>query len=108
MRKLTSLLLVVALLFLGAVIYTPTVHETSNSFKEDVDVNLNIFFDEINQTTSTLNIKEGDVLSISDLGDTTGHTFEFWIVNGVIRNDLNSSATFLATSQLEIIGVYSS
>ena len=36
-----------------------------------------------------------------------GYTFKYWIVNGVIRDDLPENHSFYVTSKLSLIGVYS-
>ncbi len=36
----------------------------------------------------------------------TGYAFAYWIVNGVVRNDLPVDHTFVVTIDLELIGVY--
>jgi len=37
----------------------------------------------------------------------SGYTFKYWVVNGVVRDDLPVNHTFYVTSSLNLIGVYS-
>jgi len=67
------------------------------------------YFDASNQTTNTLTEKAyASKLSLdTQLGSLTNYSFDFWVVNDVVRRDLDLTHQFVVTGNMEITGVFS-
>ena len=76
--------------------------------KEDVTVTVTTYFSEDNQIHTVLDdFKYGDVLSFDNsLSELAGYEFVFWVVNGVVRSDLDIDNEFIITKDLELVGIF--
>jgi hypothetical protein len=76
-----------------------------------VDVTLTSYFDATNHPTTTFTGATaktyGTTLSLAgDLESRSGYAFAFWIVNGVVRQDLAVDAIFVMTNGLDLKAVF--
>ncbi|MBN3490754.1 hypothetical protein JV173_04415 [Acholeplasma equirhinis] len=102
MKKLLSLLMIFVLGF----IMIFSLAEKSYAAEGDVTVHISIFFDEGEPTEIEIDVPKGQVIDISNLGEVSEEDFAFWIVNGVVRHDLDSNARVLATQDLVLYAVF--
>jgi hypothetical protein len=102
-KKLTILMFIVfGLLFAG----TSVVH-ASNPGVSNVEVKVTSVFDQENPNIVTnINAVFGSTLSISPTGR-TDFRFAYWVVNGVVRQDLPYETEFRITSKLSLVAVFS-
>lgn len=105
MKKLFALFLVLfSLGFVSSALLT--VEATSGN----VDLTITAIFDEGNKVTfPVINKEYGTTVTHAEaVGGITssGYEFVFWIVNGIVRADLDESATFTVTSRLNLQAVY--
>jgi len=77
------------------------------AFGENITVNFLTSFDDSNKeledSTDTLNI--GDVISL-DSSDYSSYTFAFWVINGVVREDMNATSSIVVQSSMTIHAVF--
>lgn len=74
------------------------------------DVTVISFFSSTNKPETVIEDKSyGSKLSVSgSLGTLEGYSFDFWVVNGIVRRDLALNHEFVITGNMEIMGVFSS
>jgi hypothetical protein len=108
MRKIVSLFFVLVALFF--VFSGQFDVDASSTAPSTVVVNAIASFDDdnLNIENNPVNASFGSEVTISFAGLPSEYSFAFWIVDGVVRTDLNSLSqnTFVATSNLEVIAVF--
>jgi len=74
------------------------------------DVTIISFFSSANKPETVIEDKSyGSKLTVSgSLGTLEGYSFDFWVVNGIVRRDLALNHEFIITGNMEIMGVFSS
>jgi uncharacterized repeat protein (TIGR02543 family) len=74
----------------------------------DIDVEITYVFDEGNPEVPANMAGQayGSTINPTPISQ-PGYTFKYWIVNGVVRDDLPENHSFYVTSSLNLIGVYS-
>ncbi|MFA5692484.1 MAG: hypothetical protein WC907_02610 [Acholeplasmataceae bacterium] len=101
MRKI-----IFSLLSLALMIYGISHVKIAHANEELVTVYLTSVLDDENILgPHELNVNYKTVVDISDF-DNPNYDFSFWIVNGVVRYDLNSESQFLAYDNLNLTAVY--
>lgn len=90
-----------------------TVFSISSSFVkvealETYTVTITSYFDTDNQIPVTLTAQAyaTTVSASSSLSSVEGYSFQFWVVNGVVRKDLPLNHQFIVTGTMDIIGVF--
>ncbi|MBN3489894.1 hypothetical protein JV173_00055 [Acholeplasma equirhinis] len=107
MKKLMSSLFTLVLVFMGIMLFTPSVFAAEPSTSDSVDVTLTAVFDSENTLElNELGLKYGDEITIDDFAAEGDYEFDFWIVNGVVRTDLPQATTFLATDDMQLTAVF--
>lgn len=106
MKKILSIFFVL-ILFFGFVPYVVNAEEAQQE-EDTISVTVKSYFDSENIITNTVSNKTyGSKLTMnSNLADDADYDFAYWIVNGVVRNDLPVDYTFTMTYDLELIGVF--
>src|SRR5690606_31660392 len=99
MKKIINSTLALLLVLMTALLLAPRVMAAEQQEIVEVDVELNIFASSENTLLDILGdtqLELGEVINISSLPAQEEFEFDFWIVNGVVRYDLDANAEFLA------------
>ncbi len=99
--------LFVSIILLGILIpFLP--FNTAASELPDIDVEITYIFDQGNsEVPANMNGQAyGSTINPTPVVQ-SGYTFKYWVVNGVVRDDLPENHNFYVTSSLNLIGVYS-
>ena len=72
------------------------------------NVTITSYFDSENQVPVTLTNQNyaAKITASSSLSSLENYSFQFWVLNGVVRKDLPLSHTFTVTGTMDIIGVF--
>lgn len=99
MRKILSILSLIALVFV-----TSTVVAAARP--THVDVSFSMAFDNDNKSFASPTITNkavGSSLSLAGLGSfQSGHEFAYWVINGIVRNDLNETSSIRVQTKLDV------
>ncbi len=99
--------LIVSFILLGILIpFLP--FNTAASELPDIDVEITYIFDQGNHEVPANMIGQayGSTINPTPVVQ-SGYTFKYWVVNGIVRDDLPEDHNFYVTSSLNLIGVYS-
>ena len=72
---------------------------------DTIEVRVILVSDNENDVTHVLNLKVGSVINFTGLNENE-YDFAYYIVNGVVRDNLNENSTILASDNQEILVVY--
>jgi len=72
-------------------------------------VTVTSYFDSTNQPSTVLTGKAyaSKISLSSSLSTLTDYSFDFWVVNDVVRKDLSMSHEFVVTGNMDVVGVFS-
>ncbi|MFK5883835.1 MAG: endonuclease [Candidatus Izemoplasma sp.] len=100
----------VLLSFLSIVIITIVVGYTSifQVSSDNIDITLTSIFDNDNSITTVIDVGDGSSFSLDEnVGSINNYVFEFFIVDGVVQNDLLLTNVFTVTENTFIQAVFS-
>lgn len=104
MKKILIFLSLSFLLFFGIVSSTINVEAYTEGTH---DVTITTIIDGAENVQTTLKDQYGSLITpISNNITPDGHVFKYWIVNGVVRKDLDSDHEFFVTADLEISAIF--
>ncbi|MDZ4196245.1 MAG: lamin tail domain-containing protein [Candidatus Izemoplasmatales bacterium] len=106
MKKITTLLFC----FLGLLSISYLHTQAAEPTRTNVSVSINAYFDATNKIAQNpINVLYGRNVSLSmdDFSGTSGYEFAFWIVDGIVRQDLsNINQSFKVTSNTELTAIF--
>lgn len=99
MRKLVSILSLIALVFVTSTVVSAARPETA-------EVSFSMAFDNSNKfngTPSKKTLNVGSTLSLASLGTfQSEHPFAFWVINGIVRDDLGETDSIRVQTKLDV------
>jgi uncharacterized repeat protein (TIGR02543 family) len=99
--------IVLAFLFLCILAFTGSSLTNVFAAEDDITVKISTIFEEGNEIgPNNLLRTYGSKVGFTPPGDNSGYDFVFWVVNGIVRKDLELTHQFTVTSKLDLVAIY--